>query len=531
MNKTHAKDYLTEFSNGKSEWLKVLIKEAIETNGFISDTRKDEIFETLLNNSRLQAKTVQTTLTQQNSEKLFFEALTHTSGVNALCENQTIKFSSDVTVLYGLNGSGKSSYFRILNNASGGIQQKNIFPNIYVNDANKKPINVSIKYKLGNSSKQHSCNGAIAVQSDFQGTKVFDSSYLNGLLQPKTPDEVFVYPLGLHLFRYITQIMDSFASRLNQLSTQKLQELPIIKTDNFCDDIKAKFNSHENFNEKERDAIKIKFNFSENEKKDLAKKEEDLKQLQQTNYQDKITLLTKENAIFTNFTTKVNNTTKNLKDYSDKFKKAFEVYTAAKIKNEEVRKQSEIITKLPKSDTQEWKTFIKAGQEYSSKLEGEGQTKCPYCHQELKSEDAINIIKAYASFLSDTSESELNAAEKKIKGIREEIRNLDLSINISDEIKTAITDLTNLQNKIQQLSLYKTNLLTATELSDIPTIIPDFSQEFKMLENKQKENDNVLENLTSVKEKKDKKITELQNSIAELKEKKSISEQKSDIEK
>jgi predicted ATPase len=50
--------------------------------------------------------------------------LEHIQGVNALKQNQTIKFNNSVTILYGLNGAGKSRYFKILNEIVGGNQKK-----------------------------------------------------------------------------------------------------------------------------------------------------------------------------------------------------------------------------------------------------------------------------------------------------------------------------------------------------------------------------------------------------------------------
>lgn len=50
--------------------------------------------------------------------------LEHISGVNALASNQLIKFCPDVNIVYGLNGTGKSSYFRILNEVVGGSKHK-----------------------------------------------------------------------------------------------------------------------------------------------------------------------------------------------------------------------------------------------------------------------------------------------------------------------------------------------------------------------------------------------------------------------
>lgn len=215
-NKNHAKDYLSEFANNKPEWLKALIKDAIETNGSIEELRINEIFDSLLNSTPLQAQSHNLSSAQRSSQKLLFGSLTHVSGVNALCENQTIKFSPDVTVLYGLNGSGKSGYFRILNNISGGVH-KEIKPNIYTSEGLKKDLNVSIKYELGNSHKQYSWTDSHATHSDFYGAKVFDSSYLNGLLQTKNPDETIIYPLGLHLFGYIAKTLDAYTAKINAL--------------------------------------------------------------------------------------------------------------------------------------------------------------------------------------------------------------------------------------------------------------------------------------------------------------------------
>lgn len=528
--KEHAKEFLTEFSDGKPEWLKTLIKEAIETNGAISETRQGEIFDCLLKNSKLQSQTSTQSNSQQATSKLILESLTHISGVNALCENQTIKFSPDVTVLYGLNGSGKSSYFRILNNISGGTQ-KNIFPNIYAEEADKKPLNVSIKYKIGSNDKTYNSNGVLTEQIDFRGVKVFDSSYLSGLLQPKNPDETFVYPLGVHLFGYIAKIMDSYSSKLNQSAEAEKLNLPAISINDLSESIKNKFNNREDFNESERNDIKSKFTFSEAEKDNLSDKEDELEKLQQTNYQDRITLVTKENIAFSNFAKKINDAKKNLKDYCEGMKKAFDAFSEAKIKNDEARRQSEIIKKIPKSDTSEWKAFIKAGQEYSSKLEKEEHKKCPYCHQELKTAEAMNIINAYASFLSDTSETELTAAEQKIVDIQKKIGELDVTINISDDIKSVLTDTSNLQKKLDSLITCKTTLLSAKDSGTIPEIALDFSNELKVLEDKQQVNETNLTNLKSSKDKKDIRITELQKSIATLKEKESISIQKMVIEK
>lgn len=454
-NKNHAKDYLSEFANNKPEWLKVLIKDAIETNGSIEELRINEIFDNLLNGTPLQVQTHNLSSAQQSSQKLLFESLTHISGVNALCENQTIKFSPDVTVLYGLNGSGKSGYFRILNNISGGVR-KEIKPNIYTSEGQKKDINVSIKYELGNSHKQYSWTDSHAAHSDFHGVKVFDSSYLNGLLQTKNPDETIIFPLGLHLFGYIAKILDTYTAKINEQIELTKASLPIIQTEELSDSVRSKFVNREDFSVNERKVLTEKKTFSDTDNNLLIEKENELKQLQQNNVQDTINLRIKQNKELSTFVDKLNSVIRDLKSYGEELANALTALESAKKRNESARQRSEVLKCLPKSDTQEWKSFILAGHNYSALCDQEKTKRCPYCHQELKTDEAISIIDAYADFLSDTSEKELNEASNKLSRIRSNIEKLDVTITLTDEVKSVITESVELQKKIEQLSTYKT---------------------------------------------------------------------------
>lgn len=529
-DKVHAKDYLLEFSKNKAEWLKALIKDAIETNGAISETRLNEIFDNLLNNTPIQAQANQLSSAQRSSEKLLLESLTHVSGVNALCENQTIKFSPDVTVIYGLNGSGKSGYFRILNEVCGGNQKKEILSNIYATVVDRKIISVELKYLKGGTHKTLNWNNSNRALPDFNGVKVFDSSYLNGLLVPRTPDEAVVYPLGLYLFSYLAQIMDSFSAKLSQLASAERGNLPLINTENLSNELKNVFNQKLDFDNAQRTEIKEKFSFSEEDNKSLIEKQSTLTTLQQTNYEDKISLLKQNNKIYSGFTEKISNVVKNLANYSQDFKRAFNAYKTAKEKNDKALLQSQILKSLPQSNTEEWKDFIKAGKKYSSKLKDEEKKKCPYCHQDIVSEDAVKIIQAYATFLNDTSASELDTAAEELEKIRNTINGFDVSIQITDDIKSIIDDSKTLETKLTALNDYKKSLLSAKSADDIKTINTDFSVETKAIQETIVKNSKELESLNASKTEKETTIATLQTEIMALKEKESISKQKVSID-
>ena len=529
-NKNHAKDYLSEFANNKPEWLKALIKDAIETNGSIEELRINEIFDNLLNGTPLQVQTHNLSSARQSSQKLLFESLTHISGVNALCENQTIKFSPDVTVLYGLNGSGKSGYFRILNEVCGGNQKKEILCNIYALEADRKAISVQINYLQGGNRKVLNWDNSSRAFLDFNGVKVFDSSYLNGLLVSRTPDEAIVYPLGLHLFSYIAQIMDSFSEKLNQLAMKERGNLPVINTENLSNDFKISFSQKQDIDIAKRNEIKGKYSFSEADDKSLLDKQSSLTNLQQTNYEDKINLLTQNNKTYSEFTEKISNTVKNLWSYSQSLESAFCAFKSAKERNEKALLQSQILKSLPQSNTEEWKNFIKAGKEYSSKLKDEGSKKCPYCHQDIVSEDALKIIEAYATFLNDTSAGELDAATKNLAKVRNTIIGYDVDIQVTDSIKSIVNDFKALEAKLTALNDYKQSLLSAKGADDIKNFNVDFSVEQKIIQDAISKNSEELKSLNASRTNKEEAIATLQKEIVTLKEKESISKQKNAIE-
>lgn len=77
------------------------------------------------------------------------ESIFHHKGVNALAEDQRLKFAPGLTIVYGDNGAGKTGYIRILKQACRARGQEEILGNVVSGMAPPKPV-VSIKYKVGN---------------------------------------------------------------------------------------------------------------------------------------------------------------------------------------------------------------------------------------------------------------------------------------------------------------------------------------------------------------------------------------------
>ena len=67
----------------------------------------------------------------ENSPNVIWQGVGNLHGVNKLKSNSELNVSSGLTVIYGENGSGKSGYTRLLNNAFISRGDQDILPNIF----------------------------------------------------------------------------------------------------------------------------------------------------------------------------------------------------------------------------------------------------------------------------------------------------------------------------------------------------------------------------------------------------------------
>lgn len=535
--KQNAKVYLKEFAYSQENWLKALIYEAIETNGNITTDRKNDIFNSLKNETQLTINEPNINNNNSNVE-ICLISLKHINGVGALKQNQTVKFHKDITILYGLNGAGKSSYFKILNEIVGGNQKKEILSNIYLGTT--QTINVDITFKEKNKQSQTiNWNGNSRSLDLLNQCKVFDSSYLNGFLETRKADSTLIQPLGLNLFQYLVNIIDEFKTSLNSEAAKKRSEKPTIELQYFSDKIKTCFEKHQ-IDYSAKNKIESLFVFSDENSNKLESTKKKLQDLKQINIQDKIKLKNSDKADIDRIKKYIEDTNQRLSDFYSNSQRQLELLAKNKEANELAKKQFEILSTIPNSDNPEWKEFIAAGEKYKSKVD-DGDKVCIYCRQPLQDEKASKLIKAYGKFLKDESENKLNNSLEQIKNIVTEVEAFSTNLEIKNNIKNILEEHT--------LEEIEKNLL-----EDIDTIIKDFSSKKADILKKLKESDvdikvklpditSITKNLNTISEsiqkeidslsvensKKVTKIENLEKLLKQLQENESISKQKSKI--
>jgi hypothetical protein len=434
MEYTHSKDYLIELASNPQThgWLKDLIIKIVNNNGMISDTELADSVQQLKTNAASILVIPSTAMSNQNAD-IRLLSLTHHSGVCALANDQTIEFSSDITLLYGKNGSGKSSYFRILNEIVGGNHQTELRPNIY--SKNYCPINIELAYTIGTNTENLSWDGSIRAINPLTLLSVFDSNYTKTFLQKRSADSAIVLPYGLHLFTALTTAMDSMKGRLQTEIDSVLKTVPTINTEGLSEDV-CRIIAQQTYRTNQKKYIQDRYNFSEEQNTELQQQEHQLTVLKGTNYEDKIKLAIREKSEYDSLYQHLIKVQSNIQEYASKTKTIVKKILATRKAHEEVKLKIAILSEIGNTNSEEWKTFIEAG---SSFINSENLEKgiCPYCRQPIIN-DAVDIIAAYSTYLSDRSYSELNELIKAKQQLKQNISLLSIDYSISEQFKKLI---------------------------------------------------------------------------------------------
>jgi energy-coupling factor transporter ATP-binding protein EcfA2 len=140
------------------------------------------------------------------------DSIFHHRGVNALAEDQTLKFSPKLTVVYGDNAAGKTGYIRILKSACRARGQEKILGNVVSGAAPPTPV-VSIKYRVGSEPDPREWAGN-GEDNFISRVSVFDTHCAAVYLTEKT--DVAFRPFGLDLFDKLVKACKAVRTQLEK---------------------------------------------------------------------------------------------------------------------------------------------------------------------------------------------------------------------------------------------------------------------------------------------------------------------------
>lgn len=217
-------DLLRQFVADTSHpvWARDLVCLVANTGGTLSDAEKYLIWEEYEQGATTPSQTLPAGMGTPYP-KVELRKLTHHQGVNALADNQDIFFCNEgITLLYGQNRSGKSGYFRVLNQLAAGAVPYTIHPHLYA--TTPAPISVSVEYAVdGVVQPVFTWDGVSTCPQALRHIRCFDSHYAAKFLEPRGSNTYLFESYSLKVFRGIYDTLRYLKEKL-QLAIDSASE-------------------------------------------------------------------------------------------------------------------------------------------------------------------------------------------------------------------------------------------------------------------------------------------------------------------
>jgi len=356
--------------------------------------------------------------------KLQLQMIKEIENVNALAAGQSIPINPNLTIIYGGNGTGKSGYVRLLNNAFSSRGDKKILRNVFSKAAIGEPAckftfqSTAAPYDLGYPNQKNNF--------EFSQYSVFDTQSIRVLLEQD--NKLDFTPIGFEFFEKVLELFESVKSKL---STEIFANRPknefdkFFTNDNTIKKVITTLGANSNVTE-----IKALGTYSEEDATKLSAliaKREELKALDIPKKIVELQQLSLQLADFTNSQQALlaclnPEDIEHYKSLIDSFHKF-----------QELAKQEGIISlenyNILGLGSNEWKDFIRASKNYATAIEAyrteiiypSDKDICLFCLQPLSGKEN-SLIRSYWNLLKSEAEGEL-------KRIIHEIRELEKKIN------------------------------------------------------------------------------------------------------
>lgn len=207
---------LLKWSQDRPAWQRDALRRLV-LNGNLSDDDIGALTEICKSEHGLAEQQENAPLTNEHvpektggTEPISLVSIFHHRGVNALAEDQTLKFTPKLTVVYGDNAAGKTGYIRILKSACRARGQERILGNVVSGTAPLSPV-VAIKYKVGAEPEPREWAGS-GEDEFISSVSVFDTQCAAVYLTKKT--DVAFRPFGLDLFDKLVRACKAVHAKL-----------------------------------------------------------------------------------------------------------------------------------------------------------------------------------------------------------------------------------------------------------------------------------------------------------------------------
>lgn len=533
-NKKEIVDFLWEWAESNGEWSKLLIDKIVSTESNLLRVDRNQVFDYFLQSINLNIGLPALTTTKPNfvptGKVIELESLSDITGVNKLAKNQTLKFSKNITVIYGENGTGKTGYGRILKSLGFSYDPNNtVHPNIYGAVEAKAAI---INFKSNGVTQTFNWTGA-NKNAELQNISVFNNSCVQISLSDR---QLIVSPIGFHLFN----IVSAELNELTQLLNARIALHPTVIT--WANALSSGTPQQVFISGLSATSTKQKLTELSNvtliQEQELIDKQIELSQLNKALLQTEIQNLNSSFTEIGTIITKIQNSQSNFT--SSNWQKIIDLnneISALESKTKTGIKEIAENNGIEFYETLQFQSFIKAAENYIKVIDkpeypNAQEDTCIYCLQPLENE-AKTLLASYRTLLNDKTQENLDVLKQQKTNLINQV--VKIETNLFFHQPTFGVD--DNQKTIQPPEILEYN----TTLDSLKTIFTsdkvvngsvfsfDYDKYIKLLSDKRTAINSVLihkgELLTNLATKE----TELKNKISELKDRKFLSTKVAEI--
>ncbi len=408
-------DFLWEWTSSFGDWSKLLVSLVVQKESNLTKQEREKVFDHFLGaidlKSGLSALDITKPKYSPSSSYLTLTSLSEINGVNRLAKGQEIIFSKNLTVIYGMNGSGKTGYGRILK----ALGFSYIKDNVIYSDISKKPESQSalLKYESEGKEFPFRWDGKSSNQ-ELHNICFFNNDCVSFSL---TEDrDLIVSPIGFHLFNIISSELDSLTRMLDSYS----RDYP---TDILWKDMLSKgtpqFELIQSLSPDSRETKLVELStFTDDNKKQLDEKVEDLKNLNPALIKNEISNYKLQIDELTNIISEVTSAKKVLnsnvwEEIKSENKQLLNLENTSKISLREIAETRGIEF----YDSTEFLDFLKSADALIKKIndanfpDSDGSV-CLYCRH-LLDEEAKILLSSYKKMLNDTTQDQIKLIKQR----------------------------------------------------------------------------------------------------------------------
>ena len=345
-------------------------------------------------------------------------------GVNKLKSDTELSVSEGLTVIYGENGSGKSGYTRLLNNAFVSRGDQEILPNIFADRVEDVSANFSfcvdgefVEYRYPDNKEEY----------PFKTIRNFDSKSASEDMNKES--KIDFAPSELSFFDQMLSGCLEIQKKLDAERECKKRDNPTLKF--FPNEGKA-LNSMQLLSEKTIvEDIKKEFSVTKEEQDQYEQLKKERVSLEALNVNRQFFVISK------------------VLEFLENAEKKYELFKAAisdmkidaynqqicSLKRNRIVHEKDGIALFKNDDieklgTEEWKNFISAAKKYYDEINK--HDRCPLCGHKISEKD-LNF--KYWKYLESDAEKNYNVAKEAICTSKKELGGLDLSFLVESSIQ------------------------------------------------------------------------------------------------